>query len=205
VKLDPRQQIAGHSAKAIRDLLKRQDYLTATHVQKTLGISPTEAAETIGGLLAAGYLEDDSRGFHLVAPPGRQIGNASFAKRMPRSKADLLLRDLLMRAAEINVRTELTHRVAQIDVFGSYLSEAEDLGDLDIAVRLELRVEYARNLVEASLERAEASGRKLTFLERLGYSEREVLEIIKCRRREISIHDFSDLELLNIPSQRVFP
>lgn len=205
MKLDPRQQIAGHDARAIRDLLKRQDDLTVEYVQKTLDISSSEASKTIDGLLAVGYLEGDSRGFHPVTPAGRQVGNASFAKRMPRSRADQLLRDLLVRAAEINVRTDLTHRVGQINIFGSYLSDTPDLGDLDVAVRLEVREEYADTFVDVSVSKAQASGRRLSMVAQLGFSELEVLEILKSGQRAVSLHNFSELGQLNTPNERVFP
>jgi predicted nucleotidyltransferase len=45
-----------------------------------------------------------------------------------------------LRRAEIgNARDDLLHWVTEVRVFGSYLTDSDDLGDLDLAINLERR------------------------------------------------------------------
>jgi predicted nucleotidyltransferase len=75
------------------------------------------------------------------------------------TSAEEVLRKFLDRVRVVNGRQELAHSVESVVVFGSYLSDAERLNDLDIAV--ELRAKWHddtsfQNYRNASLDRARA-------------------------------------------------
>src|SRR5262249_54727539 len=57
-----------------------------------------------------------------------------FVRRIDRAKADALLRGALDRVATINADPAMRYWVTEVRVFGSYLTDTNDLGDLDLAV-----------------------------------------------------------------------
>lgn len=61
----------------------------------------------------------------------------SFAPRINRAKADKVVAALIERANAINARTDLAYHVVLIHVFGSYLTDTDDLGDVDICAVIE--------------------------------------------------------------------
>ena len=78
-------------------------------------------------------------------------------------------------------------------MFGSYLTDADDLGDLDLAIKLE-RKQIEGDWVKACHGVAEKSGKALNFFQRLTYPETEVRRRIKNRLPRISLHDTSELD-----------
>jgi hypothetical protein len=54
--------------------------------------------------------------------------------RMNRAKAEALLKGVLERVAAINADPDMLHWVIEIRVVGSYLTDTDDLGDLDVAL-----------------------------------------------------------------------
>jgi hypothetical protein len=67
---------------------------------------------------------------------GNALGMAKAGKPVTRASAEEVLRKFLDRVRVVNGRQELAHSVESVVVFGSYLSDAKRLNDLDIAVEL---------------------------------------------------------------------
>src|SRR5437773_6502052 len=65
--------------------------------------------------------------------------NAKFVRRITRPEAETLVAELLERVKLVNERDELTHRVTEVRVFGSYLGDKPDLGDIDLAIEFSPR------------------------------------------------------------------
>jgi hypothetical protein len=105
---------------------------------------------------------------------------------------------------DINANEDLTHRVVELRVFGSYLTDAEDLGDLDIAYALEFRYP-GKEAVQLSLMRARASGRQLSYLQQLMFGQHEVVRLLRARKARISLHPMDELKELGIAGVAVFP
>lgn len=154
-------------------------------------------------MIAAGYVvHDERKKAFLLTDLGSQLSNAMFAARISRARAEELLRAFLERVEAVNLRDELTHRVVAVRVFGSYLSEAADLGDIDLAVALEPR---RSSHVEESLERAQNSGKSVrNYLEMLFYGENEVRQFLKKRHPHISIHAYGEPDKLNALSKVLY-
>lgn len=80
-------------------------------------------------------------------------------------------------------------------IFGSYLSGQERIGDLDLAIRLDRRPQFADHWAEAVLARAEAAerrGRRFRgFLDRLTWAEDEVKQLLRGGVRFLSLHDWT--------------
>jgi predicted nucleotidyltransferase len=117
--------------------------------------------------------------------------------RMNRAKAEKILGGVLERVAAINARADLLHWVTEVRVFGSYLKDTDDLGDLDLAISLERRPveggDYA--WFEACLEMARQSGKKFgSYLDQLFYADTLVRRTIKNRSPYISLHETDELD-----------
>jgi hypothetical protein len=102
-----------------------------------------EARALIDALIKNGIVELYASSSKEAAYTTTMAGNAmrmtGFVPRINRAKAEKLLDSVLERVAAINARPDLLHWVTDVRVFGSYLTDSDDLGDLDVAVKLERR------------------------------------------------------------------
>jgi len=144
-------------------------------------------------LICKGGQESDGRTVYRVTDKGRATGMKSLVPRMSRTAADALLEEVLARVVKINNDGELLHFVTEVRVFGSYLTDSEYLGDLDVAIKLERR-RIQGEWTNAARALADNRGRTLNFLERLTFPETEVRRRIKRRLPRISLHDTSELD-----------
>jgi|GEM_PF-6799642 len=137
--------------------------------------------------------ESDGRMVYRVTDEGHATGMKSLVPRMNRAAADALLEEVLARVASINSDDELLHYVTEVRVFGSYLTDSDDLGDLDVAIKMERR-RIEGEWVKAAQALADKSGRTLSFFHRLTFPETEVRRRIKRRLPRISLHETSELD-----------
>jgi len=143
---------------------------------------------------------------HALTPEGIRLCTKKLIPRMNRAKADQLVAELLQRAAEINRRGELTHCIASIHVFGSYLTDSDGLGDIDITVELERRHDDWEQHEAVNEARIKASGRdRLSHLDRLSFGEQEVQRLLKGRVRHLSVHSLSEVKRIGTPYRQIFP
>lgn len=137
--------------------------------------------------------ESDGRMVYRVTDEGHATGMKSLVPRMNRAAAEALLEEVLARVARINSDGELLHYVTEVRVFGSYLTDSNDLGDLDVAIKMERR-QIEGEWVKAAQALADKSGRTLNFFQRLTFPETEVRRRIKRRLPRISLHETSELD-----------
>jgi predicted nucleotidyltransferase len=166
----------------------------------------TAAAEVlIDQLLKDGMIErcKDRRDqpTYRTTTKGNALTLTGFVPRMNRAKAEKLLKGALERVAAINARTDLVHWVTEVRVFGSYLTDTDDLGDLDLAIKLQPRLldEKAKTgrdaFTEAGLELARRSGKRFgSFIHMLTYPQTLVRQMVKNRSPYISVHETDELD-----------
>jgi predicted nucleotidyltransferase len=128
---------------------------------------------------------------------GNALGMAKAGKPLKRASAGNVLWELLGRVKAVNDRQDLAYTVESVVVFGSYLSDAKRVNDLDVAVELKPRstddATWER-LCNASHERAEAAGRRFrNVVEQVGWPQLEVLGILKNRSRTTSFCEWKSL------------
>lgn len=137
---------------------------------------------------------------------GRRLSMATAAAPISKTKATGILNDLIERAKSINKNEDLVFLVERIVVFGSYLSEKELLGDLDVGVKLTRRYNGSR-FTKHNQERiklAKSGGRKFNnSTDELNWSFWEVMLMLKARKRGLSIHDISEDEVFNVTETKV--
>ena len=141
----------------------------------------TAARALVEQLLKDGMIElnarfSDCRG-HVAYQPtskGNAMRSARLVPRLNRAKADKLLADFLRSVEEVNAHPDLLHWVTEVRVFGSYLTNSDDLGEIDLAIKK---------------ERRPASG---SFSD--AYPDRLVALLLKGGSRYISLHDVTELD-----------
>ena len=99
---------------------------------------------------------------------------ARFVPRINRAKAEKLLADFLQCVEEVNAHPDLPHWVTEVRVFGSYLNNSDNLGEIDLAIKKE------RRPASGSISDA--------------YPERLVALLLKGGSRYISLHGVAELD-----------
>ena len=99
---------------------------------------------------------------------------ARFVPRINRAKAEKLLADFLQCVEEVNAHPDLPHWVTEVRVFGSYLNNSDNLGEIDLAIKKERRP-ASGSLIDA-------------------YPERLVARLLKGGSRSISLHGVAELD-----------
>jgi hypothetical protein len=129
---------------------------------------------------------------------GNALANATATPPISRADAGRRVEEFLVRVGIVNGDDSWPYRVGKAVIFGSYLNNQEWIGDIDLAIRLERRPEFAERWAEAVLARADAvahRGRRFrTFVDRLAWAENEVKRYLRGGVRLLSLHDWSTEE-----------
>lgn len=170
-----------------------------TKVAALLKQSITVAIDVVKQMIQAEYIvinKKESFGdvkFILdVTESARRFGVAKANPPISRQKATHLLDELIKRAVSINEDAELGYCVESIKVFGSYLSEKEILGDLDVAVKISPKYvgEKFTEVNQSRIDMAILEGRQFrSFIDELFWPSREVWLMLKARKRGLSLID----------------
>lgn len=170
-----------------------------TRLAKLLGTSNPVARVVLKRLLDEGYLElqKETSGSTTLnkiieTEKGRRFGVSAANPAITRQKADGLLNDLIERVKQVNATKELVYYVERIKVFGSYLSDKELLGDIDVALKLSKRFE-GDTLIQQKQKRIELAikqGRNFRdWNEQFDWPHREVMLLLKTKKKGLSLHD----------------
>ena len=179
-----------------------------------LKISPERANTLIEELERRGYIEPsrvlDRQQLWRKMLKGSTLGLASAAKPVNRKTADRVFSEFLDRVKRVNKDPYFFIKVKKVVLFGSYLSNAPKVNDVDVAVELTLKEDHSEVLekdkVQLALDRAleaEKKGRTFaTFVGRLSWPEDEVKLYLKSRSRTLSIHPIAD-QILHLVDHKV--
>ncbi len=131
---------------------------------------------------------------------GRALANASAARPLLRKTAERLLVQFLNAVQCVNGTQEYVYRVEHVVLFGSMLSDIDRLGDVDVAVQLQPKVDKDDAFQEWSMARrraAEAKGRNFRgVFDWAIWPTQEVFLQLKARSSGLSLHDFCEVEKL---------
>ena len=163
-------------------------------------VKAAEAKRMLATLLVEGYLEPHEpehkfdKAKYQTSEKGRRLVAANLTPRFDRARADSEVAALIARAKEINARDELVFFVHKITAFGSYLTNSNDLGDIDLVVELAPR-RLGKKHTDESHYRARNSGKTLDFMASLTYGSSEVVQLLRARKPRLSFNVQSTLEL----------
>lgn len=183
----------------------------AESLKHTLDVEAGVADAVLQQLLAEGYAEPTSfargRQIYEVTTKGRALALSSALAPINRQKADGLVAEVIQRATEINGDSQELYHVAKLWAFGSYLSEADQLGDVDIAFELARNNADWPPMPEGEYAYSEATAPKSWLRDDLGvlaWPYEAVLRRLKARRRHISLHPSTDAVLEGTEMKLIF-
>lgn len=123
---------------------------------------------------------------------GNALALASAAKPILRITADKKINEFMTRVNEVNINKYYLYKIIKVVLFGSYLGEAEKLGDIDLAIKIvrkETDPDKFQKLSHDRSKEAKQNGRHFSnYVEEIYWPQSEVLKYLKSRSRSISIH-----------------
>lgn len=198
------QEIAGYPAIEVRDFLRRYRLVEflAPAAEFALALSPRAASTFVKKLVALGFVRESGRSngrkVFQVTNSGLALANASAARPIHRRTAERVLAQFLERVQAVNGTHQYVYRVELVVLFGSMLTDIDRLGDVDVAIKLQPKVEGDTALEEWSTARrraAEANGRNFYgVLDWAMWPIQEVCLQLKARSSSLSLHHFSEIE-----------
>ena len=186
------EHISGVRLTLVRDCFR---HIVAWHrhsfelsqLQEHLSLSETRAVALAEELIVHGYIARGRNQGYTFTDKGEELVRASASGKIKRRTAESALQGLLKRAKEYNADASKILTIDAIAVFGSFLSDKAQLGDLDVAVKWLDRV-ADDDRAERAHAYAERSGRQFSnFVEFLAWPETELFQILKARKRTIRI------------------
>jgi hypothetical protein len=203
MRITKEEVVAGHSALRVRGFLRRfeRGFFLVSAAESFMQIKSRLAAEFINDLVALELVEPtmpfrDKPAFQ-VARRGHAFANATAAKPISRGTAERVLREFMDRVNAINASKEYAFKLKSAVLFGSMLSSADRLGDVDVAIDLQRRISDPAKFRKHCNRRrhlAEEQGREFsTVIDWATWPETEVVLQLKARSRSLSLHGFDQL------------
>lgn len=221
MRIQSSDHIAGQPALTIRKLMQHgREYGPGTSgnslsfIAEVVGIDLSTAKLLFQELCEQGFIEPT--GLHpggnggennwYTTIKGNALANASASKPISRQTADRLLEEFLSRVRQVN-DGDYAYRVKQVIVFGSYLSDAELLGDVDLSLVLDDRYHDATARKaghDARIKAAQEAGRHFKdYMAMLFWPRQEVLLFLKHRSHALSLHEESREQVLSKQLSRI--
>lgn len=213
MRITKEEIVAGHSAVQIREFLRRFDgkFFMRSAVERVMQLKPAEAESFINEMVALELIEPtmpfDNEATFEVAERGLAFANATAAKPIYRRTAERVLKEFVNRVDAVNASKEYAFRIRGAVLFGSMLSCADRLGDVDVAIDLKPRFLdpiRRKQLCNRRRHLAREQGRAFSSATSWALWPRdEVLIQLKARSRSLSLHGFDQLTELENLSYRV--
>jgi predicted nucleotidyltransferase len=208
MRINPKEKLYGQPVLKIREvvryamqerLFRRTKALIIEEVSKILIQPKVISKQIIEKLIADEYLVLSKVKYVNFfqyelkeTEKGRRFGIATADPAITRQKADALLNELIERAKAINANEDLVYIVERIKVFGSYLSNKDMLGDLDVAVKLTRKYE-GNDFTKQNQQRisiALKNGRQFSnYINEIYWPHTEVMLMLKTKKKGLSLHD----------------
>jgi len=134
---------AGQPFRKVRDFLRAErEIFTPKSVVQHFGADITNELQAKG--LIEPYVspsgETISPDWFQVSSLGLRLANVRLIPRIPRAKAEKIVADMLARARAINDTPELLFLISKITVFGSFITDAKEVGDIDLLVEIKAKI-----------------------------------------------------------------
>ena len=214
MKLNSKDIIAGFPILKIRNLIRNNDYLSEDIVSYKLKVNIEEAVKVLNELLKLGFIErnidETNSDTYPVTLQGNSLGNAKAIPSISRAKADALFDSFMQRVKEVNKNPQYLYKISRVDLFGSYITNAETVNDIDIGYKLEKKGrdrDKWRVKDRQQVRKAIHSGVNFnSFMDDLFYTRRIVQKYLKSRSPYISLHDLDEDGIFEIiETMQVFP
>ena len=199
MRINPSDTIAGVNIVKVRDFLRKSGQSPkwrADFASSAFQLNEKQALDLLAELESKGYIEKDELNYgeqywHNTIH-GNALGGASAAKPYKRKTAEKALAEFMERVQKVNSDPYYLYKVTKVILFGSYLSDAPEVSDVDLALEItskEKNPELLSLQLAKRREKAEQSGKRFnSILEWAGVAELEVWSFLKSRSRILSVH-----------------
>lgn len=219
MRLDAAPSIPGLTVLEARALIREFTHpvldLNIPWLAGKTNLSEVALRSALQAFMDCGYLKlvhDDDRYTWVRTLDGSSFALARATKPYSRIVASNHLRALMVRIQEVNADQALQFHVCQAAVFGSYLTDVETVGDIDVLISLIAKPVPETNdgelptVVRARLRASAHPGRRFnTHLEWLQWPEKEVWLRLKARSPVLSLHDSAEQRLPGASILQLFP
>ena len=222
MRIDPRDKIGGVPVMKVRTLLRRfmgatvvgsffrdERLLKALLGQELVRLLHRDPAQLRELRVVLGRGDRAAGPWYELTDEGTRFAQASAAAPLRRATAERKLREFMARVEQVNQSEEFAYRVNRVVLFGSYLTDAERVNDIDLAVELAPRwdgfdvgIQYQK---EQERVRLAPRHRTRNALAAEQWPWREVFLFLKARDRSFSLHDTQDPILYGIPKRVLYP
>jgi predicted nucleotidyltransferase/DNA-binding MarR family transcriptional regulator len=192
------EAIAGMPARAFRDVLRSCEGTWGLgHLAERLNGDQQRARQLLADLIRLDHVKrsdglSDGEWYELTAA-GRRLSNAQVGRGIRRSAAERVLQEFFDRCDEIARDPYWLFFVKKVVVFGSFLTDKQRLGDIDLAVyTVPKERDRKRHLILTKQRtlRGEFEGRVFhNIIESLYYAERETTRYLLNRSRFLNFHE----------------
>jgi predicted nucleotidyltransferase len=204
--------IGGLDAVEARRILKRfgHEALSLEQASRQCEIDISTAPVLLGQLVAEGYLKVTQETIEswTITSKATQLFDKSTTRVLKRTKAQEKLQALLARVKELNENAYYLYTVARLGVFGSYLTDKDLLGDLDVCLSLEARETNEaqhKKLRKARIDRAFAEGQRFSNMgDELLHPYIECFRFLKGRSPKLNLAEFSSIETFDCPVEWIY-
>lgn len=219
--IDPKTTLFGLPGKQVRDFVRAMrynyDHITVRDAEKFFKITSPSANLFLNELVFSGFCaENENVGQHYPRSirvidgvlRGR-IAAASCAKPVSRKVATKHLDALMERVKVVNESVDYFFYVPKVAIFGSYFEGKDVVSDVDIAIEVEKRPEYA-DLNYSDYEKlAHAKASNVDrywsdYDEMVDWPKREVWLYLKNKSRVIGFCRYSTYKSLNTGGKDIY-
>jgi len=188
--------IAGLPALKARDIARKLTIaFSASDYARLFSINVHLAKQQIKAFEIEGYFERRShkknKQYWDMTVKGCALVQASAARKVKRATADRHYHAFMDRVNEINKNDEYLYQVSKVALFGSYLTDVETVGDIDLFVWLERKLKFKDSFNQVFEQRTalmQAQGRRFkTHLDLNSWPELDVRKHLKSSSKIISI------------------
>lgn len=200
MRITSTSRIAGYPAVVIRDLLRQlgEGLWGQSDVAVRLGVSRAVAERVITGLATGGYVRRDQTfteggPWYSRTTKGNRLALASAAPPLKRRTGERQLQAFLERVTIVNGDPYYLYCVSRVVLFGSMLTAAPRVSDVDVAIEMQPKLDQARQRPaedERVLYARLVEGRRFrNIVDEVCWPKQEVRLFLKSRSRAISIHE----------------
>lgn len=212
MRIDPEDRIIGYPALVMRDLMRRKVF-DGKAVEAVLKIDAAQAGRVIDALAAEDYICPSERFKSLTGavwqttPKGTKLANAGTQPSISRAEADKIMAEFMARVEALAESDDYLAEAAEVVLFGSYLSAAPTVNDIDLIVRLRLKARFKQrsydDALRAKLEALAAKKQRFaTGRDWIGYLQNEALAFLQGTSPYISLHRGDALQLIEMADRK---
>ena len=198
MRLNSSDLLFGIKAKNLRDFFRYyDDNFSDKSFYEKLNIEPSIANKILEDMIKDEIIESwkmpeqgEHRKFYKVLTKGHAIKNARFIKPILKEKADKILKELIERIKILNSDEYYLSKVEELYAFGSYITDAKDFGDIDLAFDVIPKRNYSTKEMQKFCRERQKNG--MNMLESYAYPiHEEPLKFLKKRSPYLSFHTIS--------------